>query len=100
MVAFGKNRRPILDCVADGKWKNTIMSLDLLKQQLGALNERDRRRVMAYLITLQDQQDAAHRAKLAEAIDRDVAGFATLEEMDRRLHLAEDPPKRTSSVGF
>ena len=72
------------------------MSLDLLKQQMGALNERDRRRLMAYLITLQDQQNATHRAKLAEAIDRDVAEFATLEEMDRRLHLAEDPAHRAS----
>ena len=64
------------------------MSIDVLKQELSALDANEQRQLTAFLVSLQDSRDAAYRQKLAEKIDRPVAEFATLEELDRRLGLA------------
>jgi hypothetical protein len=61
------------------------VSIDELKQELAALNTGEQRQLTAYLVSLQDSQDAAYRKKLAEKIDQPDSQFATLEEMDRRL---------------
>ena len=61
------------------------MSFESLQQELAALPAVDRRRVQAFLVALEDSNDAAHRRKLAEKIDKPAKDFATLEELDKRL---------------
>jgi hypothetical protein len=62
-----------------------MMSIELLQQELAALPAHERRRLQAFLIALEDSNDAAHRRKLSEKIDKPADTFATLEELDRRL---------------
>ena len=66
------------------------MSIELLQQELAALPAEERRRVQAFLIALQDSNDAAYRRKLSEKIDKPAEKFATLEELDRRLDTEPD----------
>jgi hypothetical protein len=61
------------------------MSIELLQQELAALPAHERRRLQAFLVALEDSNDAAHRRKLSEKIDKPAGNFATLEELDRRL---------------
>lgn len=66
------------------------MSIEVLKQELSALNGDEQRQMTAFLVSLQDSRDAAYRKKLAEKIDKPASEFATLEELDRRLNLSDD----------
>jgi len=61
------------------------VSIDVLKQELSALDPKAQRQVIAFLVSLQDARDAGYREKLAEKISRPASEFATLEELDRRL---------------
>jgi len=61
------------------------MSIESLQQELAALPAHERRRVQAFLVALQDSNDAAYRRKLSEKIDQPAESFASLEELDRRL---------------
>ncbi len=46
---------------------------------------------MAFLLSLQDGQDDAYRATLAEKIDsRDPKRWASVDELDRRLAAKKD----------
>ena len=63
------------------------MSIELLKQELSALNAAEQRQLTAFLVSLQDAGGAAYRKKLATKIDKPGAEFATLAELDRRLNL-------------
>ena len=65
------------------------MSLESLQQQLAALPASERRRVQAFLVALEDSDDAGHRQMLARKIDSPPGNFATLEEMDRHLGTGE-----------
>jgi hypothetical protein len=65
------------------------VSIEVLKQELSALNEEDQRKMTAFLVSLQDSRDDAYRIKLAEKINKPVSEFATLEELDRRLNLPD-----------
>ncbi len=58
-------------------------------KKLGAeLSTDERRRLIAYLVTLQDLQDANYRAKLTRKIDdKNPAHWATIEEVNERLGL-------------
>ena len=64
------------------------MSIEVLKQELSALNANEQRQLTAFLVSLQDTRDAAYRQKLAEKIDQPASEFATLEDLDRRLGLS------------
>lgn len=66
------------------------MSIEVLKQELSALNGEEQRQMTAFLVALQDSRDDAYRKKLAEKIDWPASEFATLEELDRRLNLSDD----------
>ena len=66
------------------------MSIEVLKQELSALDANAQRQLTAFLVSLQDSRDAAYRKKLAGKIDQPVSEFATLEELDRRLGLPEN----------
>ena len=64
------------------------MSIEVLKQELSALDANEQRQLTAFLVSLQDARDAAYRKKLAEKIDQPASEFATLEDLDRRLGLS------------
>jgi hypothetical protein len=66
------------------------VSIEVLKQELAALDAKEQRQLTAFLVSLEDARDAAYRRKLAEKIDRPASEFATLEELDRRLSLSEN----------
>ncbi|MGO8766574.1 MAG: hypothetical protein ACLQSR_15725 [Limisphaerales bacterium] len=66
------------------------MSVEALKQELAALDEKEQRHLTAFLVSLQDGRDAGYRRKLAEKIDKPSSEFATLEELDRRLKLPKN----------
>lgn len=65
------------------------MSIEVLKQELSALDADSQRQLAAFLVSLQDARDDAYRRKLAEKIDQPASGFATLEDLDRRLGFPE-----------
>lgn len=66
------------------------MSIEVLKQELSALDANTQRQLTAFLVSLQDSRDDAYRQKLAEKIDQPASEFATLEELDKRLGLSEN----------
>jgi hypothetical protein len=66
------------------------VSIELLKQELAALNASEQRLLTAFLVSLQDASDAAYRKKLSSKIEKPVAEFATLADLDRRLGLPGD----------
>ncbi|MGD0413368.1 MAG: hypothetical protein ABSC18_16880 [Verrucomicrobiota bacterium] len=66
------------------------MSIELLKQELSALNASEQRHLTAFLVSLQDAAGAAYREKLSTKIDKPGAEFATLADLDRRLNLPGD----------
>ena len=66
------------------------MSFDLLKEQAAGLVPADRRRLIAYLVSLEDAQTTAYKAKLREKIDdKDPAHWLTQEQLDERLELGD-----------
>ena len=70
------------------------MSIDALKQELSALRPDDQRVLTAFLVSLQESRNEHYRARLAMKIDdRNSSHFASLEELDRRLGLADDGPE-------
>jgi hypothetical protein len=66
------------------------VSIEVLKQELSALNVTEQRQLTAFLVSLQDSRDDAYRQKLAKKIDQPASEFATLEDLDRRLDLSDD----------
>lgn len=67
------------------RWKEN-MSFESLQQELAALSAHERRRVQAFLVALEDSNDADHRRRLSQKIDSPAEKFATLEELDKRLN--------------
>jgi hypothetical protein len=61
------------------------VSIEVLKQELSALDANGQRQMTAFLVSLQDARDAAYRQKLGEKVDQPASEFASLEELDRRL---------------
>jgi hypothetical protein len=59
------------------------VNVDVLKQELAALDANAQRQMTAFLVSLQDARDDAYRQKLADKINRPASEFATLEELDR-----------------
>jgi hypothetical protein len=61
------------------------VSIEVLKQELSALDANEQRHLTAFLVSLQNERNDNYRKKLAGKIDRTVSEFATLEDLDRRL---------------
>jgi hypothetical protein len=61
------------------------MSIEVLKQELSALDADKQRQLTAFLVSLQDARDDDYRKKLAVKIDQPTSDFASLEDLDRRL---------------
>ncbi len=68
------------------------MSIETLRQELEGLPPAERSKIMAFLVALQDRNDAAYRAELARKIDDDTPGrWLKIEEAERRFGLHEGP---------
>lgn len=65
------------------------MSIEVLKQELSALDANTQRQLTAFLVSLQDARDESYRRKLADKIDKPASEFATLDELDQRLGLLD-----------
>lgn len=66
------------------------MSFDALKEQAASLVPDDRRRLVAYLVALQDSQTAAYRTRLRNKIDdQNPNHWLGIEQLDERLGLGE-----------
>ena len=62
------------------------MSFNALKDQAAQLPASERRRLVAYLVSLEDAQDATYREKLSRKIDdRTEGNWLTIEQMDQKL---------------
>lgn len=66
------------------------MSVEVLMREIAELDPAGRRRLMAYMVSLQTGSNEAHRAEMARRIDdREPGSWATLEDLDRRLGTAQ-----------
>ena len=67
------------------------MSIEALKEELAGLNVERRNEIVAYLLSIDDQDNAEYLASLTRKIDdRNPAHWLTVEEMDRRLSIQDD----------
>ena len=67
------------------------MSIDAIKQELAGLDVAHRNEIVAYLLSIDDQNNTQYRSSLTRKIDdKDPAHWLTLEELDRRLSLKDD----------
>ncbi len=68
------------------------MSIEAIKSELRALPSEERRKLMAFIVALQDEGRAGYAAKLAEKIDdRSPERWLTPEECEHKLGLSGDP---------
>jgi hypothetical protein len=66
------------------------VSFEAIKEQAAMLEPTERRRLMAFLVSLDDAQMQGYRAKLREKIDDNTPGrWLTLEQLDDRLGLRD-----------
>jgi hypothetical protein len=66
------------------------MDLEGLKQQLTSLSTEERRRVIAFLVSLQSSDDEEYQAEIARRMaDTSPGHWLTLEELDAQLGLAK-----------
>jgi hypothetical protein len=67
------------------------MSIEVLKQELAGLAPKERSQIMAYLLSLEDEQNTVYRAALTEKIDdKNPKRWMSLDELDRRLSQKTD----------
>ena len=68
------------------------MSFETLKEQVDALTDAERRRLMAHLVSVEQSKNADHARRMAEKINcKDPSRWLTLEEVEKRLHLNDGP---------
>jgi hypothetical protein len=66
------------------------MSMDVLMREIASLGPEDRRKLAAYLVTLQDASMPGYKEELARRADeKDPARWLSLDELDNRLGLAK-----------
>jgi hypothetical protein len=67
------------------------MSIDAIKQELAGLDVARRNEIVAYLLSINDQNNAPYRSSLTRKIDdKNPTHWLTLEELDRRLSIKDD----------
>jgi hypothetical protein len=68
------------------------MSIDAIKSELRALPLEDRRKLMAFMVVLEDEANADYPAKLAQRIDDNSPDrWLTPEQCERELGLSDGP---------
>jgi len=66
------------------------VSFEALKEQVDSLSDAERRRLMAYLVTIEDAKIQGHAARMREKIDDNTPGhWFTLEDIAKRYGTAE-----------
>ena len=81
-------------CDDRGEGRNLFMgmSIDAIKSELRALPAEERRKLIAYMVALEDERRSGYAAKLAQRIDdTSPERWLTLEECERELGLSDDP---------
>ena len=69
------------------------MSLEALKREAAALDERSRKELFSYLVSLREEQWASRARELAKNLDDpDPSRWLTLEEFKIRLNEIPEPP--------
>jgi hypothetical protein len=64
------------------------MSFEALKEQVDRLPDSERRRLMAYLVSVEHSKNAEHARRMKEKIESsDPTRWLTLDELDKRLKL-------------
>ena len=67
------------------------MSIEAIQDQLRALSPEQRRKVLAFMVALEDETDLRYAATLKERIDdRSPGRWFTAEECERELGLSDD----------
>ena len=69
------------------------MSFDMLKTELQSLPADARRKLLAFMVALEDQARDGYAAKLAEKIDnKSPERWLTADECERKLGLSGEAP--------
>ena len=64
------------------------MSFETLKEQVDSLADGERRRLMAYLVTVEHSKNAEHAERMRKKIEcNDPARWLTLEEVEKHFRL-------------
>ena len=64
------------------------MSFEALKEKIDLLPDGDRRRLLAYLVALEDAKTAGHAERLGKKIEDETPGrWLTMNDLDRKLGL-------------
>jgi len=64
------------------------MEVGVLKSELAALDSKERREMIAFLLAIEESDNQAYRKELARRIDdKDPNHWVSLDELDRRLGL-------------
>jgi hypothetical protein len=67
------------------------MSIDALKREVRSLPSEERRKLMAFMVVLEDEGRSDYAAKLAERIDDNSPGrWLSPEQCERELGLSDD----------
>jgi hypothetical protein len=67
------------------------MSIEAIKQELANLDVAHRNEIVAYLLSIEDQNNSEYRSALTRKIDdKNPAHGLTLEEMEQRLSVNDD----------
>jgi hypothetical protein len=68
------------------------MSIEAIKHELRALPAEERRKLMAFMVVLEDEAQADYAAKLARRIDDNSPDhWLTPEQCERELGLSDEP---------
>ena len=68
------------------------MSIEAIQRELRALPVEERRKLMAFMVVLEDQGRTDYAAKLAQRIDdRAPERWLTAEQCERELGLSDEP---------
>ena len=68
------------------------MSFDVLLNEVRVLPAAARRKLMAFMVSLQDEAREGYAAKLAQKIDDPSPGrWLTVEECEKKLGLTDEP---------
>ena len=66
------------------------MSFDTLKKEVELLADGERRKLLAFMVTLEDRGRQGYREELARRIDdRSPGRWSTIEEAERELGLGD-----------
>ena len=68
------------------------MSIEAIKSEVRRLPTEERRRLMAFMVGLEDEGRAEYAAKLAQKIDdHSPDRWLSAEQCERKLGLSDDP---------